>query len=434
MTKKVRGKVVASAKTTTGQNVDILDNGKVRVLKDFSDLKGLIPGVMEDSNRFMNTLYNALRDNLGSDKVSRKNVKQGGDKIVVVEAMDYRLQFDEEGFCIKDKQDYFNKVDSWDIPFPTVKEVLNWLTRPKTVPKKNVEYIDPTKSILNKKRRIEERYNVVLLDKGKSLVEPLQEEAPVAKVWTLDDYENQRKKLLKNIKNIDNPIKLINKLEDKIEHRGFKILFNKLKKRLEHKEIRSPRFVKEAKNLLETISFEEKKKPAGKFVGLNFWNITELHYETSGVEIVVNGQRYQTTETEILARFVIHKDPKVMPQLMKFIDGSITKEEFLKEPIKRDRFQGFEYNKIKTDSIELKEVCEELLLEWQIQNPLDVVYSNEVQLQKGDKVRVEFINYFTKFYGTVVNLHNGIEIRYEDGEVLQLHKRQLWQKEAEKLK
>ena len=416
--------------STNGSKYKLSKDGKsVKKINDFSQLKDIVEiDGKREAGQFMKTLHLFLLDK--DPETFRKGA--------FIQCRFYRLYFSEAGFVIKDMKKFMEVCDDFNNPFPTPKEVWEYISKPKPVakPKKADDDDVITKGKVLKGVAVSSKANIKKVEKlindFKDLKKAQTEEVPKKaepEELTEEILNLRRVAVVKYLKRATSVENMIEKCREQLPHRGYRVFLGKLI-RQRKKGMRYAKFVAELIKLTEEQSFGVPRKPAEKFEGLTMWEINELEITPDNqCKLIVNGKSpYTVSKGELLARYLISEFPGVMPQLVKAVKGEITFEEFIAEPIKRDRFVAFEYKYIKQRPEELAAACEEILYDLEEQNPLKVVYKNDVALEKGDKIKVYHDDLHSAFKVTVVSVSSGIKLLFEDGDIIKLMKNQPWKK------
>lgn len=385
------------------------ENKMVKKLFNFEDLEELINTDQTFQDSFMNTLHGYLRGK-DEENTSRRNDKVGN----WIMCRGYKIQVDAElGFTITDMQNYATICEEFDNPCPTPKEVWNYINSSshRSTKKDKVKYIKVTST---------EREEIA--DKHYSEKSEMD--------LVASEYELLRADLLAEIEGLSVP-KIVERVTKYIPNRKFNHRVNKLCNAYLSKEIRGRVFNTEVVNLIRTHKFEEVKKPARKFAGINWYTISTLEEKNESVSFVTKLEgRFHLATSEFLARYILYTEPKTMPQLWRFVHGFITAEQFLEEPYvvgdKEAKYIDFDISCLRKPNTELARVCTKILRMWEEPNPLTICYKNDLKLplKVGDIVEVLWKDYHTSYEGKIIDFNGGVRIRYEDGEVFPLYK---WQ-------
>lgn len=427
-----------------GTFYNVVAPGKVRRVSSFADIPKL--GIDTDLAATNTTLYKFLKD-----KEVSTSQKRGW-----VECRCFRMQYNDKGFVIKDTLKNYQDISDAFADLPTPADVWAFIDTPKINPgnikkpsvgapkdKKplptNKNLVMAKKVIANKEKdlskyKIKEIYKSVKLDKTideavrEHYTREMENKFSYLVEKTEIDFTEIRKKakvMVKRVKLMDDVVKRVKAM---VVNRSFLVFLGKEVRLWKAGKIRAPKL---RNRILELLSddtvFQEKKKPAPKFGSCDYHHIKELlevtedsvKYKNKTGEVVVK-------KSDLLARWLMHEDPRYNVGIAKFLEGAITKEQFSKEPIIRDRFQHFDFKALSNShNPELEELILDELAYIQLHNPLNVVYVNmRPDLKVGTKVKVTFPDYNTYYKGVVIRVDEGISIRYEDGEVAPLMKHQ----------
>lgn len=401
-----------ATKTATKKDATTKAPEKPIVLNSMAALKSVISQAQKDATATLTAIVNFLKDK-DVEVVQKKNY---------YEARKYRFTIHpEHGFMIKDMMNYGKVPEKWDTEnlLPTPKEVYDFIVRPIGTFSKNQESKEPIEKTTKK---------VLVLQKGETL-KPVIPVTPAKTEMTKEQLEANRKKGIFKVRRIKDVDKMINEVYDLFDHRGFRINYNKLIRAYRTNKLRYKKFLTLVEELINTSDFSEKKLPAPKFPGVQWYNITELF---EGEKVVTfkttdNKVTLELTKSDFLAKYVLHTWPEMMPQMMKFIKGEISYDDFIDNPIKKDRFVHYE-SKLLVNNDELYRACVRLLQIESDQQPLLVAFNNHVnnELKKGDYIKVQYQDWCTEWTGRVIDTVGGIEVMYSDGGIEKLLKHQRW--------
>ncbi len=393
-----------------GNTTYVITDAKKKTVKKLYSFEGLEELINEDQvvkNEFLNTIHRFLREK-DPDTTTRRNDKVGN----WVMCKGYKITVDEElGFSIYDMQDYGRLCEEFDNACPTPKEVWEFINRRVSEVVKAKEVYVVTKADLAPKEE-------------KHYTEKKEEEL------SLEEYEMLRADLLKDLDGATVP-QMIDIVWKYIPNRKFNHRVNKLSNAYLNKEMRGAKYKAELLELVTTHKFEEIKKPAKKFVGLGWYSIVTLETIKDDVSFVTKTEgRFHFSKSEFLARYVLHLQPKAMPQIWRFINGFITREQLIEEPIITQDFDAkyidFDTSCLRKLNPDLYYACVKILMAWEEPNPLNILYKNdlEVSLKVGDYIEVMWKDYHTSYSGKVIDFTGGVRVRYDDGLVIPLYK---WQ-------
>ena len=379
----------------------------VKKLYSFDDLEDLINEDVVVKKEFLNTIHRFLREK-APDTTTRRNDKVGN----WVMCKGYKITIDDElGFAIFDMQDYNRHCEEFENACPTPREVWEFINRRVSEVVKAKEVYVVTKPDFAPKEE-------------KHYTEKKEEEL------NNEEFELLRADLLQALEGISVP-KMIETVWKFIPNRKFNHRINKLCNAYLNKEMRGIKFKVELLELITTHKFEEIKKPAKKFVGLGWYSIVTLETIKDEVSFVTKTEgRFHFSKSEFLARYLLHLQPKAMPQVWRFINGFITREQLIEEPVLTQdvdaKYIDFDTSCLRKLNADLYYACIKILMAWEEPNPLGICYKNdlETELKVGDFVEVMWKDYHTCYEGKVIDFTGGVRIRYEDGLVLPLYK---WQ-------
>ena len=155
------------------------------------------------------------------------------------------------------------------------------------------------------------------------------------------------------------------------------------------------------KNVTESETFgAELKNKRNKFSGTLLQNYKEVGL-IYGNKIEVDNRLVDAVP--FLQNYLLHYEPKVMPQLMKFAKGEITDKELLSDPYKLDCFEEYNSGYLKNTE-ENTAILSALFDVVGIVTPQDLLYTAAVEV--GDKVKVWDEDKFK--VKTVTSLEDGV--------------------------
>ncbi len=439
------GSVVSTPK---GKNYKITGDGKVKKIHSLSDLRYLELDSLKNIGALNKALYGFLKD---QDPETYQ--KKDG-----VYCRQFRMRYtDNEGFSIKDIKNFGVDCSDNFEDIPTPREIWEFISRPKLsytgsvgAPKdKKPELINMVvqeATVLLRGKgdisdsRVKTVYNNIRNDKKVSdevrefYMASLKTKFPILTPREETDINEQRKSATRKLARTKEFLVAIEKLKGLLPNRRFQVYYGKLKREFKGlsprvQKIRSEQYVKKLIDLIkdETI-FAEVKKPAPKFTGIEAYKVQELVNDSdTTVLIKQKNVTMQVNKSDLLVRYVLEKEPKLHVAIMKLYNTAITKEQFLKFPILKDRFEGFDYNLVKNTFNQLvyDTLCAYLNSKEQ-PTPIQIAYQNDVPtLKVKDRVAVEWLDYFGVFEGTVISTDNGIRIRYSADDVNFLFKHQV---------
>jgi len=376
---------------------------RAKVTNSLAGIRAIIEESSAIANSNLLAIVNCLKDN--DFTVTFKNGWYNCNQ--------YRFGNGAMGFCLKDMEDYGRTPKKWDAEnlMPTPREVLEFMTGVKL---RTTEKVD-----------VKKIKKVVVLDKPISVPkEPTKPAEP-----TLEELNGLRKKGIMKVKRIKDPDNVVIQIRELFNHRGFRVLFNKIARRFERGEIRSKKFRELTIDLITTIDFTPPLEPAPKFVPLQWYNIKELIENEKTVTFTTDKAILEMSKSEFLAKYCLHKYPRWMPQMMKAIEGKITWEDFIENPDVRDRFQHY-FSKSIMNNDKLYEALVQLLEDENDEQPLLCAFNNTVrnELKKGDRIKIHFKDECCHYEARVLDTSNGIEVMFENGTINKLLKHQEWEK------
>lgn len=392
---------------TTGEKYVVVD-AKKKIVRKLNDFKSLGDVINEDvllQNSLLDGIHTFLK-NKGLE-ASRKRGKNENH----VNSPGYRITFDVDlGFVILDSENYMAVLEDFDNPCPTPREVYEYIINRKK------------RSTSTKKAKFIKAPKVE--DKEKSVDDKKEEEL------TLEEYEVIRANTLKEASEMA-PKKLSEYLFRLIPNRKFNHRLNKFIKEYKSKTMRPSKFKSSVIYLLQTHDFSPPRLAAKKFVGLDWYEISELTDEGENVFFVTRNEgKIRMSKSEFMTRYLLHLEPKAMPQLWRMMKNEITAEDFLDSPIIKNDIEAkyieFTVSSLRNYNKEVKDAVDRLLFDWEEPNPLSIMYKNMLSepIRKNDYIEVTWRDMHAIYEGKVASLTNGIRIRYEDGDVVPLYK---WQ-------
>lgn len=239
------------------------------------------------------------------------------------------------------------------------------------------------------------------------------------------DFTALRKKALRVISSTKDAKALIPKLKALLPNRSFNVFFGKLSRKFTNGDMRKAKFISEVVNLVKDDSvFEEKKKPAPKFVGCEEYHISELLIvdDTEVMYKDPKGVTYTVPKSSVMVKYVLQEYPQLHVAIMKLFQNEITEEQFLENPTIKDRFCGFDFKFLNTHNETVMKALSKFLEEEQVHTPFDLLYRNHLpEIKVGQYVMVRWPELFSYHKAKVVSVDKSIRLRYEDGEVYPLY-------------
>ena len=351
--------------------IDTVKKTLKRVSKDLSQLN------IEDipTVKFPITTYHRyLKDKFPCEDCSLKK-----DKITF---RGYRISCSlENGFMVEDSQKAYEVVETpWE-GIPTPKELGEWFKKPII-----------TFSSEEEKASYE---------RGKQIMEFREKERAAEQEIEDVDFELLRSKVLSTIKMIRSKTVDFDptKFPEMIPFKRWKRMANNLVTKWKTRKIRYAKFISE----MERITLEETfsiRKVAPKFVGTLLPQYKEVG-SLSGDKIEVDGKWIDAVP--FLLEYLLNKNKKVMPQLMKFAKGQISEDELFAEPEKADKYEEYNKRLLKNTARNAQILC--ILYDIVgLAAPQDFLY--RADLKVGDKIQLFYDGDFHR--KTVSEVDKGI--------------------------
>lgn len=250
------------------------------------------------------------------------------------------------------------------------------------------------------------------VERGKELAKKAKEEKkrneqPEPEV----NFEMLRKKVIGKVKGIRDgkvvdfdPENIVNMIPFKRWQKSINAAIKSWKER----KIRYVKLLKEIERITSEETFETKEKThKNKFVGTVLPEFKEVGM-LKGDKLEVDGKLVDAVP--FLVDFILHYEPKVMPQLMRYANGVITPYELLTTPYLNDN--TVEYNKrLLSNTCEHAQVLTALCESVGLAAPQDVLYVADLTV--GDKIMLAVDGEWkTK---TIMQIDKGICIEKEIG-------------------
>ena len=299
------------ASSTSGSLYEI-DTVKKTCKRIFKDLKQIDIDAIEVTEMPMTTYHRYLLDTFPGE--GAKLNKKGQ-----LTFRGYRIQCTiENGFTIEDIKTRALVATPFE-GIPTPRELGDFFKRP---------VVEHTPEELQE-----------AVKRGKELMEKSEkehkEEAPI-------DFELLRKKVIGKIIAIRN--KKVADFDpetfpEMIPFRRWKINARMLLNKWKERKMRYPKFLDELEKLTREETFETKKQKAPKFVGTLLPEYTSVG-ELKGDTIIVDGK--SVPASPFIRDVLLHFEPAVMPQLMRYATGAIDRIQLLTSPI--EKHPEIEYN------------------------------------------------------------------------------------------
>lgn len=435
-----------------GNSYTITGENKVRKVNSLQDLKKLEVNLSEDYDKLNLKLYRYFKDQ-DADTTWRKSF--------VLYRM-YKISYGANGLRIIDGKNYGRTIEHKLDAFPAPLEVYLFLSKlgvNKSILKEDkMKKLNetPVNELLQKVKfalsqdEVSARYttklfNQLLDDKTLEMgnrdklrtklvvrfpylakinrVEVKVEEPIVEEVDNKELINAARKKLITKLTKCtvgDTAVEIIN--ANPIPHRGFKVLINKVVRAYTSNSISVKKFRANVFELLnDEANFAPRLKAAPKFIERPPYLFDELiSIIDNKVTYVRNKSMLTTTPIEIYASELCSADPKVNVGIAKLIKGDITPEQFIKQPYMVDKTISLDYTdlkKVPADRVaEVTEALEDVMMQWEMPNPLHFVYKNQVKYEMRTKLKVYLRDTFSYAIGIIEKYDGGYRVRYENGE------------------
>lgn len=274
---------------------------------------------------------------------------------------DYRMKFDnEKGFVIEDTRNNYATVDTPFKEIPTPRQLGDWFEKPV----KEITPADMQKAKLNGEN-LERSY-------GDYDVE-------------VDSIEDLRNKALYRIQCIREKIDTtFDPMDFKgmFESRKWKVRAGKILKQWKEKKMRYPRMLSMLEELIKddvVFGLKEEHKMS-EFVGTMLPACKEVGL-LKGDKIEVDGKLIPAVP--FIQNYLLHYEPKVMPQLMKYAAGEITAEQLIHKPIAKDKTAEFN-SKLLKNSAEVAKVLSNVCVSVGLFAPQDLLFTDELKI--GDQI------------------------------------------------
>ena len=171
------------------------------------------------------------------------------------------------------------------------------------------------------------------------------------------------------------------KFPEMIPFKAWRRKCNQLLKAWMNKEIRYAKFINELEEYTETISFDSKEKTKrNSFTGTILPAFEEVGM-LKGDKIEVDGK--DVDAVPFMLQYILHYEPKVMPQLMKFAAGELSDVALLMNPIENDGTVEYKKNAL-TNTVENARLLTALCSSIGLVAPQDLLY--KADLEVGDKI------------------------------------------------
>lgn len=285
-----------------------------RVYKDFKELKDFDTTELEKGTPMV-VYQRYLKDRFDGEDAPIKKGK--------LHFRDYRISWSiEDGFVIEDIQNRYAVVETPFEGIPTPKQLGDWFETPAL----KLEGEALKKAI--------ERGNKAM---AKQAEERKSKEVDyVAEVEDEVDFKKLRKKALSDIELFRRKAKGFDPeaFQELIPFKRWKRSVRAIIKKWITKSLRYPKMLDELQRITEEETFEVKEVAhRSEFKGAikPDFNKVGLLYDD---EIEVDGKLIPAVP--FLQAYLLHREPRCMPQLMKYAEGTITETELLNDPMKKD--------------------------------------------------------------------------------------------------
>jgi len=451
-------KIATTNQTLVGKNgisYKVTSGNKVKKVNSLEDIKKLDVNLEEDYNKLNLNLYRYFKD---------QDPDTSWKKTFVLYRM-YKISYTANGLKIIDSKNYGRTIEHKLEAFPAPIEVYLYISKLgvnkqllKEDKMKKLESL-PVNKTLQDINGVLKSTNEVSARLVRSLFENLSTdetvsealrtqisrqmigkfpyldnkpkvEIPKPKEEVVVDLQDLRKKLIAKLSRCtvgETAVQIIN--DAALPHRGYTVLMNKLIRGFENNTITVHKFRDGVFALLRNDSvFLPKLKPAPKFVERQPIVMEELiSVENNIITYKRKHTEYKVSVLEMYATELCSAEPGVNVGIAKLLSGAITCEEFMTEPMIKDKTVSLNYLDLKksyANEQEIIDALEDVMLQWFMQNPLHFVYKNQTHYEIGTKLKVYLRDTFTYQIGTIHKYDGGYKIRYEDGTINFLLKHQ----------
>lgn len=322
----------------------------VKKLKSFSDLT--VDDIEVGEASFI-TYQRYLKDRFNEDCPIKKG------KLYF---RDYRMKFDnEKGFIVEDIRDNYSIVDTPFEGIPTPRELGDWFDKP--IKETSPEDMQKAK------------------ENGEKLVTPQVREAKVSIDDLREKVINKIEAIRKGVETKFDPLDF----QQMIPNRKWRVNAGKIIKKWKERKIRYAKMLTMLEELVKddtTFSDKPKKAIRTDFVGTSLPECKEVGI-LKGDKIEVDGKFIPAVP--FIEKYILHYEPKVMPQLMKFASGEITFEELLENPIVKDNDVSYN-SKLLKNTVENANILSCLCVVVGLYAPQDILFTDELKV--GDKIKI----------------------------------------------
>lgn len=274
---------------------------------------------------------------------------------------DYRMKFDnEKGFVIEDTRDNYSIVDTPFDGIPTPKELGDWFEKPV------VEFSA-------------EQMHLAKMN-GRKLDRTIEVEEV-----TIDDLRGKVVYRIEAIRKKMDPTFDPMEFQGMIPNRKWKVNAGKILRKWKSRKIRYPRMLNELEALVKdekVFSTKKAKEIRTDFVGTTLPECKSVGI-VEGDKIMVDGKWIDAVP--FIEKYLLHYEPKVMPQLMKFASGDIEFEELLNNPYEKDNDIQYNSRLLVNNAYNVK-VLDCLCGTVGLYAPNDLLFTNELQVN--DKIKI----------------------------------------------
>lgn len=347
----------ATAISTEGTVYEI-DTVKKTCKRIFKDLAALNMDDVDVAEMSMTTYQRYLKDKFPGEGATIKKGK--------LHFRGYRISCTKEnGFMIEDSTKRYAVIENaFSEGIPTPKELGDFFKKP---------VVNHTPEELAKAVELGKKKS----DEHVSSVE-IEEPAEI-------DFEVLRRKVLGQVRGVqDGKVAEFDPLmiPDMIPFKKWKRKINAVLKDWKSKKIRYQKLLTLVENITMEQSFEtEDTSHRNSFVGTILPVFKKVH-ELKGNEICVDCKWIPAVP--FMQAYLLHYEPKAMPQLMRFANGDISEHELLENPYHKDN--SIEYNsKLLKNTERNAQILDMLFMSVGLVSPQDLVYSG---LEVGDKITI----------------------------------------------
>ena len=347
--------------TKNGQLVEI-DTVKKTCHKIYHSFSEINPDDLDIDQMSMDVYKKYLADRYPNDEVVLKKNK--------VMFRGYRISCNtEDGFIIEDTQNKYKVIETPFDGIPTPKELGDFFSKPvRTFTQEELKEMRDRQRKREQEEKDAEKARIAEREKAS---EPV-------------DLERCRRNVLRQIKEIRekkggsfDP----QNFPEMIPFKAWRRKCNQLLKAWMNKEIRYAKFINELEEYTETISFESKEKTKrNAFTGTLLPAFEEIGM-LKGDKIEVDGK--DVDAVPFMLQYILHYEPKVMPQLMKFAAGELSDVALLMNPIENDGTIEYKKNAL-ANTIENARLLTALCASIGLVAPQDLLY--KADLEVGDKI------------------------------------------------